>query len=96
MYYDRKKIAIKNIPLERWSTEEGRKKSFAAFTKYYDLLEPETKEMGIDILSDFTKGAYHRDAQNALAFIRMEEDITKIWKARGLDFDKNPPKVLST
>jgi hypothetical protein len=72
------------------------KGSYAKFAKMYHLFEPEAIKMyTIDDLWDYSKGAYARDTQNAYAFIRLGEECTKLWEARGIDFDAHIPTFLS-
>lgn len=74
--------------LPTWQIDrKNPKKSYDQYlVKVVPNLEPDARKYPIDLLWDYTKGGYGRCHQNALAFMRLEKDLTKIWAQRGITF----------
>lgn len=69
-------------------------KAHDKFKKRYNYFEPEAKRMyTLEDMRNKTDGAKARDTQNAYAFRKMWDYVTRIRDKRGIDFYANPPKV---
>ena len=78
-------MALKSFRVDRGIG--GGSKSYHKFiTKVYPRLEPGAKKYTIQQMWDYTEGSYFRNVQNALAFQRLEADLTKIWALRGVSW----------